>query len=77
MKRKNSSEMVHTSATLVPIFAALCKAKLPGVDVFNIADDSLIKDVIARGELTPATARRVAGHIASRGKHAGAGPHTW
>jgi Asp/Glu/hydantoin racemase len=33
--------------------------------VFNIADDSLIKDVIARGELTAKTARRVAGHIAS------------
>jgi len=50
---------------LVPVFAQLCKEKLPGVDVFNIADDSLIKDVIRRGELTPATARRVAGHIAS------------
>jgi Asp/Glu/hydantoin racemase len=38
---------------------------LPGVEVFNIADDSLIKDVIARGELTAKTARRVAGHVAS------------
>ncbi len=64
MKRKTLG-LVHTSATLVPIFAALCKAKLPGVEIFNIADDSLIKDVIARGELTQATARRVAGHVAS------------
>ena len=64
MKRKTLG-LIHTSATLVPVFAALCKAKLPGVDVFNIADDSLIKDVIRRGELTPLTAQRVAGHVAS------------
>ena len=64
MKRKTLG-LIHTSATLVPVFAQLCKDKLPGVDVFNIADDSLIKDVIRRGELTPQTARRVAGHVAS------------
>ncbi len=64
MKRK-SLGLIHTSATLVPVFAALCKAKLPGVEVFNIADDSLIKDVIRRGELTPITAQRVAEHVAS------------
>jgi Asp/Glu/hydantoin racemase len=64
MKRKTLG-LVHTSATLVPVFQQLCKTKLPDVDVFNIADDSLIKDVIRRGELTPLTARRVAQHIAS------------
>jgi Asp/Glu/hydantoin racemase len=64
MKRKTLG-LIHTSATLVPVFAQLCKEKLPNVDVFNIADDSLIKDVIRRGELTPQTARRVAGHVAS------------
>lgn len=57
--------LIHTSATLVPVFAQLCKEKLPNVDVFNIADDSLIKDVIRRGELTPQTARRVIQHVAS------------
>ncbi|MGD1031284.1 MAG: aspartate/glutamate racemase family protein [Opitutaceae bacterium] len=57
--------LIHTSATLVPVFQQLCKARLAAVDTFNIADDSLIRDVIARGRLTPATARRVAGHIAS------------
>ena len=41
--------LLHTSATLVPIFEQLCKAKLPGVAVFNLVDDSLIKDVIAHG----------------------------
>ena len=57
--------LLHTSATLVPVFQQLCKTHLPEVDVFNIADDSLIKDVIKRGELTPKTARRVVEHVAS------------
>src|SRR6266542_3950668 len=57
--------LLHTSATLVPVFQKLCGEKLPGVEVFNIVDDSLIKDVIARGELTAKTARRVVDHIAS------------
>lgn len=57
--------LVHTSATLVPVFQKLCAAELPGVETFNIVDDSLIKDVIARGELTAKTARRVADYVAS------------
>lgn len=57
--------LLHTSATLVPVFEQLCKAKLPGVSVFNLVDDSLIKDVIAHGRLRPQTARRVAHHIAA------------
>jgi Asp/Glu/hydantoin racemase len=55
--------LVHTSATLVPAFEQLCRERLPGVAVFNIVDDSLIKDVIAHGRLRPATARRVVQHI--------------
>lgn len=55
--------LLHTSATLVPIFEKLCRAKLPQVDVFNLVDDSLIKDVIAHGRLRPETARRVAHHV--------------
>ncbi|MCA9240338.1 MAG: hypothetical protein KDA37_09070 [Planctomycetales bacterium] len=55
--------LVHTSATLVPVFAELCEELLPGVAVFNIADDSLIKDVIVAGRLTPSVARRVASQV--------------
>ncbi|HUP78449.1 MAG TPA: aspartate/glutamate racemase family protein [Pirellula sp.] len=51
--------LVHTSATLVPLFEQLCKSKLPGVSVSNMVDDSLIKDVIANGCLCPPTAKRV------------------
>jgi Asp/Glu/hydantoin racemase len=57
--------LLHTSATLVPIFEQLCKAKLPAVSVFNLVDDSLIKDVIKHGRLRPQTARRVAQHVAA------------
>jgi Asp/Glu/hydantoin racemase len=64
MKQKTLG-LVHTSATLVPVFGQLCKAKLPGVNVFNIADDSLVKGIIASGSLTPQIARRVAGYLES------------
>lgn len=55
--------LLHTSATLVPMFEQLCKSQLPNVSVFNIVDDSLIKEVIACGELRPQTARRVVQHV--------------
>jgi Asp/Glu/hydantoin racemase len=62
MKKKRLG-LIHTSTTLVPIFARLCDDKLRNVDVFNIADDSLIKEVIAQGEITPSVSRRVVGHV--------------
>jgi Asp/Glu/hydantoin racemase len=64
MKRKKLG-LIHTSATLVPIFAQLCKEKLPGVETFNIADDSLVKGIVAAGSLTAQISRRVAGYIES------------
>jgi Asp/Glu/hydantoin racemase len=64
MKKKRLG-LVHTSATLVPVFAALCKEKLPDVDVFNIADDSLVKGIIASGSLTATISRRVAAYLES------------
>lgn len=57
--------LVHTSATLVPVFEQLCRERLPGVAILTIVDDSLIKDVIAHGRLRPATARRVVQHVAA------------
>jgi aspartate/glutamate racemase len=63
--------LIHTSATLVPVFQQLCQQYLPNVQTFNIVDDSLIKNVIRSGELTPDTARRVVNYAASA-KDAGA-----
>lgn len=57
--------MIHTSATLVPVFQQLCNEFLPGVNVFNIVDDSLIKNVIANGELNATTVRRVVDYVGS------------
>lgn len=64
MKRKKLG-LIHTSATLVPVFSQLCKEKLPGVETFNIADDSLVKGIIAAGSLTAQISRRVAGYLES------------
>lgn len=57
--------LIHTSATLVPVFAELCNKYLPGVKTFNIVDDSLIKNTIACGELTASTSKRVVNYAAS------------
>lgn len=62
---KKTLGLIHTSATLVPVFQQLCQQSLPGINVFNIVDDSLIKDVIAKGELTANTARRVVDYVGS------------
>ena len=64
MKKKKLG-LIHTSATLVPVFGQLCKDKLPGVETFNIADDSLVKGIMAAGRLTAQISRRVAGYLES------------
>jgi Asp/Glu/hydantoin racemase len=59
--------LIHTSATLVPIFQELVDRFLAGKDVkvFHISDDSLIKNTIERGVLTADTASRVVNYVAS------------
>jgi Asp/Glu/hydantoin racemase len=57
--------LIHTSATLIPVFQQLCKDYLPGVITFNIVDDSLVRNIRERGELTPAISKRVADYVAS------------
>lgn len=57
--------LIHTGTFLVPMFEQLVKAAMPDVTLYNIVDDSLIKQTIAANELTPLTSRRLAAHIAS------------
>lgn len=59
--------LIHTSATLVPVFQELINNFLKDKDltVFNIVDDSLIKNTIERGVLTPDTSRRVVDYVGS------------
>lgn len=59
--------LIHTSATLVPVFQELIDKYLKGKDikVFNIVDDSLIKNTIERNALTADTSRRVVDYVGS------------
>ena len=55
--------LIHTVMSLVPTFKTLCRELLPGVDCYNVVDESLLEDTIREGGLTPATTRRVAVYI--------------
>ena len=57
--------LIHTSPVLTPVFAALCKQHLPGVTIFHMVDESLIRDTIAHQELRKLTIRRLIGMIES------------
>ena len=59
--------LIHTSATLVPVFQGLIEKYLSdkNLKIFNIVDDSLIKNTIERGEMTPDTSRRVVDYVGS------------
>ena len=64
MKKKRLG-LVHTSATLVPVFKQLCSEQMPEVETFNIVDDSLIAETIRNGKLSPETSWRVATYVQS------------
>jgi len=57
--------LIHTSATLIPVFQQLCKTHLPAVKTFNIVDDSLVAGIRAKGSLTADIARRVQAYVTS------------
>ena len=56
---------IHSSHVLIPLFSQLAAEHLADVEVFHMVDESLIRNTIAAGELTPDTTRRLIGHIAS------------
>ena len=53
---------VHTAMALVEPLTKIFKEYLPEVKLNHIADDSLIQEVIANGEVTPAVRRRLLSH---------------
>ena len=59
--------LIHTSATLIPVFQELIKKHFEGQDikVFNIVDDSLVKNIIDRGSLTTEISKRVLDYVSS------------
>ena len=52
--------IIHTGPVTVQPLTALAPSLLPGVRVVNLVDDSLLKDTMAAGHVTPAVAKRLA-----------------
>jgi Asp/Glu/hydantoin racemase len=61
MKR---AAFVHTVTTLPATFKSLMSEIAPGVDMFNIVDESLLQDTIRNGELSKTTIRRLVTYLA-------------
>lgn len=55
--------LIHTSSTLIDVFKQICDELIPDVDVLNIADESLIADVIAAGNITESVLQRLCEHV--------------
>jgi aspartate/glutamate racemase len=64
MNMKNVAA-IHTASPMVEPTQRLFAELLPDVRLFNVADDSLIQDVIRDGKVTERTARRLVGHFFS------------
>jgi len=56
---------IHTVTSLVGPFNGLCAELLPGADIFHLADESLIQNVIRDGRMSTMTARRVVRYMIS------------
>jgi Asp/Glu/hydantoin racemase len=54
---------IHTVSSLVGLFNDLSRELIPGVEVFHIADEMLLKVVLAQGGLSPFIFQRVAEHV--------------
>ena len=53
---------IHTASPMVEPTKAMFAEQMPDIQLFNIADDSLIQDVIHANEVTPAVRKRLIGH---------------
>ena len=57
--------LIHTSASMIPVFKTLTTELLPGHQVVNMVDESLLCDIIRDGKCPPLTAKRLANHVLS------------
>lgn len=55
--------LIHSSVTLVPLFQQLCSELLPNVETMNIADNSLIDETLANGQVPSTVSSRLRDHI--------------
>lgn len=51
--------MVHSVASLVPVFNGLAAEIMPDVEILHVVDEGLLKDVINTGKYPPGAARRL------------------
>jgi Asp/Glu/hydantoin racemase len=56
--------LIHTVSNLRNVFGPLAEELLPNITVKHVVDESLLKDAIAHGELTPEIEARLVGHVA-------------
>ena len=63
--------LIHTVAPAVPLFNELSAEMLPDVEIINLLDEGLIKDLFARGQYTEGMAKRL-GMLASFAVESGA-----
>lgn len=55
--------LIHTVAGNIAPFQALCAEIMPEVETVNVVDESLLKNTIRLGHLTPETTRRVLAQV--------------
>jgi len=63
--------MIHSVASLVPVFNGLAAEIMPDVEIVHLVDEGILKDVIASGEYGPNMGRRL-GTLASFAEESGA-----
>lgn len=61
--------LVHTVAGLVPRFRELSAELLPGVETFDIVDETLLRDATSEHRVSLDTARRLFAHLAAVERH--------
>ena len=63
MSTQTTLVIIHTGPVTVQPLASLAPELLPGVRIVNLVDDSLLKDVMAAGRVTPAVTSRLARYM--------------
>jgi aspartate/glutamate racemase len=63
MTAQTTLVIVHTGPVTVQPLSSLGPELLPGVRIVNLVDDSLLKDTMAAGHVTPAVTRRLAQYM--------------
>jgi Asp/Glu/hydantoin racemase len=54
---------IHTSPSMIPVFKTLSTELLPGANIFNMVDESLLCDIIRDGCCPAKTAKRLVNHV--------------